>query len=422
MHHEIKQISPEYIEDYLTIYLNAYPAYKNIGDEGRNKYRPRILHSMKNDKNIHFYGLFEDGKLIAQMKLIDFSINIFGKMQKSVGLMALGVHPMHKKKGAAKEMVKFFEKYTFETGAIVAMLLPFRMDFYRKMGYGYGSKMEEYSLPTINLPQSSKEEFSKIQFIGSSQEDTSMLLNCYSNFVKQNHGMLEKFEDEIRDYQDDSDTRRVGYFENEKLMGYVTYNPICESQVNYTVNKMEVTELVYLNQNALHALLGYLRNQSDLAQKTIIRTGEPDFYHILPSAQNTSGNYIDYGFLETNISAVGTMYKIVDPATFIQTTDYRKFIPANITVHFIYTNEFEHKKEELSVEFTIDGKWKTVTNKNANVTLECTLADLSSLFMGSAGFASLVRLGAIKINNSAYIDILDLLFHTSQKPWTNTDY
>lgn len=422
MKREIRLITPEYIEDYLTIYLNAYPAYKNIGEEGRNKYRPRILHSIKEDKHIHFYGLFEDNQLIAQMKLIDFSMNAFGKMQKAVGLMALGVHPMHKKKGAAKDMVRFFEKYTLETGAIVSMLLPFRMDFYRKMGYGYGSKMEEYNLPTINLPESSIEELAKIRFIGSDEKSTAMLLECYSTFAKQNHGMLEKFEDEIRDYQGDSDTRRVGYFENGRLTGYVTYNLICESDVNYTLNRMEVTELVYLHQNALHTLLGYLRNQSDLAQKTVIRTGEPDFYHILPSAQNTSGNYIDYGFLESNIGAIGTMYKITDPAAFIRATDYRKFIPTGLTVKFIYDNEFEHTTEELLVDFTMEGQWKTVSGKNADVTLKCTLADLSSLFMGSAGFASLVRLGAIKISNPAYTDMLDLLFHTSQKPWTNTDY
>ena len=39
---EVKMIPPELIEDYLTIYLNAYPAFKNIGDEGREKYRNRL--------------------------------------------------------------------------------------------------------------------------------------------------------------------------------------------------------------------------------------------------------------------------------------------------------------------------------------------------------------------------------------------
>ena len=77
----IKPLTSEHIEDYLTIYLNAYPAYKNIGDEGREKYRPKVLFSMENDKHIHFYGLFEDDELLATMKLIDLSVNFFGKIQ-----------------------------------------------------------------------------------------------------------------------------------------------------------------------------------------------------------------------------------------------------------------------------------------------------------------------------------------------------
>ena len=423
MNREIRLITPEYIEDYLTIYLNAYPAYKNTGNEGRDKYRPRFLRSMAEDKNIHFYGLFEDDRLIAQMKLIDFEMNAFGKMQKATGLMALGVHPMHKKKGAARDMVKFFEKYTEESGAIVSMLLPFRMDFYRNMGYGYGSKMEEYVLPTVNLPVSSKELQSQIRFIGSDEKETEMLLDCYSRFAASYHGMVQKFEDELRDYKNDSETKRVGYFEENKLMGYVTYDINCMSETNYTLNQINVKELVYLNQNALNALLGFLQKQSDLAESIIIRTGEPDFHHILPSAQNISGHYTDFGFLETNTAAIGTMYKICNPEKFILATDYRKFIPFDLKIKFVYDDRFEHTKKETGIEFTTEGTWKPAdVNSSFDVIATCDLSVLSSLLMGSAEFSSCVRLGAIRLSDNSYTEILDLLFHVSQKPWTNTDY
>ena len=426
MAREIKLITPEHIEDYLTIYLNSYPAYKNTGEEGRNKYRPLILHSMAKDKHIHFYGLFEDGQLIAQMKLIDFDMNAFGKMVKATGLMALGVHPMYKKRGAARDMVRFFEKYTEESGAIVSMLLPFRMDFYRNMGYGYGSKMEEYIIPAISLPAADKEDMKNVTFINSDEKATAMILECYSKFAADYHGMCQKFENEIDDYYGDTDTHRVGYFEGKELMGYVTYDINCMSDTNYTLNRLEVKELVYLNQKALKVLLGFLRNQSDLCQTVVIRTGEPDFYHILPSAQNVSGNYTDFGFLETNTSSVGTMYKITDPAKFVMETPHRKFIPFDLTVRFEYYNELEHCNDAFGVKFTTEGKWELygdVTKEELfDVTVKCNLADLSSLLMGSADFAALHRLGAVTLSKEGYADILDLLLHVSQKPWTNTDY
>lgn len=420
MSHEIKLITPEHIEDYLTIYLNAYPAYKDIGDDGRVKYRPRILDSMENDRNIHFYGLFEDGRLIASMKLIDFSVNLFGKMQAASGLMALGVHPLHKKKGSALEMVRFFEDYAKRRGNSVAMLLPFRMDFYRKMGYGCGGKLDEYRIPSENLPEADNSEISKMRFL--TADDVPEILRCHCAFAAKNHGMAEKFEDEIRALKEDSQSRRVGYFENGRMTGYVSYRLVCESDVNYTLNRMEVDELVYMNGSVLPSLLGYLRNQRDLAQTVVIRAGEPDFYHLLPSSQDTSGNYIDFGFLQTNVSAVGTMYKLVEPEIFVRATDYRKFPDSAVTAGFIYYDELEHREGEMTISFE-NGSWRIAENNaHKDVTVRCSLSTLSSLFMGSCGFSSLVRLGAATLDKPQYEEQLDRLFYCSQRPWTNTDY
>lgn len=430
---KIKLLTPKHIEDYLTIYLNAYPAYKDTGVEGRDKYRPKILHSMENDKNIHFYGLFEDGNLIAQMKIIDFSMNIFGEMMPATGLMALAVHPLHKKKGAAKDMVAFFEEYTKKTGAIVAMLLPFRMDFYKKMGYGYGSKMDEYRLATVNLPAADKTLLENVKILGWDQSDTVELLQCYNTFAQKNHGMVLKFEDEIRNITDDCQSTRVGYYEDNRLIGYMTFNFVCESETNYTLNRMEVSELVYHTPEALRGLLGFLRNQSDLAQTVVIRTGEPDFYHILDNAQDTSGNYIDYGFLQTNIGSVGTMYKIVDPVAFVNATSHRRVPAGSGVIEFQYEDEFNHCNKKLKIYLGMLGlldpstrdyacTWHVRKSEKPDVVIKCKLSELSSILMGSCSLRALIRLGSVTINNPNYTDELSRMLQPSQKPWTNTDY
>lgn len=104
---EVRVIGPDLIEEYLTIYLNAYPAYKDLSPEGIDKIRRKYISSMENDENITFVGLFENGRFIALMKIIDFSMNAFGKMCHATGLMSLAVHPMHKKKGAGLDMCAF---------------------------------------------------------------------------------------------------------------------------------------------------------------------------------------------------------------------------------------------------------------------------------------------------------------------------
>lgn len=421
----VRELTPQIIDEYVTIYLNAYPANKDLSDEGIAGYKKKYTDSMKDDKNINFCGLFEDDKLIALMKVIDFSMNAFGKMCPATGLMSLAVHPMHKKKGAGLDMVRFFERYTCKTGAIVAMLLPFRMDFYRNMGYGYGSKLDEYRIPTSSLPKWDGPH--RIRFLG--PEDTENMLACQKAFAGLYHGMVVKFEDEIKAMYADTRSKRIGYFDGDELKGYAVYDLVSESPVNYTLNSIDVKELVYLDRDSLRAMLGFFREQADLAQTVTLRTGEEDFYHILPSAQDISGNYIDFGFLQTNVGAVGTMYKIVDPARFVEATAHRRFSPADLTAAFDYYDELAHEEKTFVVSFRPDGegkgsRWAAVgaADSDADVRIKCALADMSSLFMGSCRFSSMVRLGAFTLSDDSFCDVLDSLFYCRQKPWTNTDY
>jgi len=417
----IRRLTPEDMPAFMEIYLNAYPAGKDLSQECYDKYYSKNLQSMLEYEHVNLFGMFEDGTLIAQMKLIDFDMNLYGEMRKATGLMALAVHPLHKKKGAAKEMVEFFEKYTVESGGSASLLLPFRMDFYRKMGYGCGTKMDEYHISTEYLPKDGGT--THLKYMGCGQVD--QVLECYSAFVRKNHGALYKFEEEIRDMMGDDEVRRIGYFDEGKLKGYVAFNFVNTSDCNYTLNLMDVKELIYDDEVVLKELLAGLRMQADLAQSVIIRTGEPDFYHILESAQDVSGNYIDFGFLQTNISAVGTMYKIPDIEVFIKAAAHREFPNINLSVAFEVTDELAGNIKTFTLDFN-DGKWSYDGSKealiNADVRVTCKLAELSSLLMGSAEFAGLVRLGAVKVDKPEYIRVLDMLLHAEQKPFTNTDY
>lgn len=421
---EIRRLTPDDLPAYTEIYLNAYPANKSISEECYNKYFNRNLQSLQEYKHVNFFGLFEDGVLIAIMKLIDFDINLFGEMKKSTGLMSLGVHPLHKKKGAAKEMMKFFEKYTVDSGGLVSMLLPFRADFYRKMGYGYGTKLDEYRIPTVQLPV--YKDISKLRII--KKDELKKVLSCHSNFVKKYHGAVEKFEEEIREMTNDEQTRRIGYFDGEELKGYAAFDFVSESDVNYALNRIEVSELVYSDGEVLRNLIGGLRMQEDLAQNIVIRTGEADFYHLLDSPQDISGNYIDYGFLQTNVSAMGNMYKIPDLRIFIENTKNRKFPIDDLKVAFRVNNEFKATEERFCISFITDSNkkysnWSYSEDFNhAGAEIKCNLSDLSSLLMGSADLAPLVRMGIVSISDEYETDRLDRLFHCNQRPFTNTDY
>ena len=428
---EVRALTPNDMKAYMEIYLNAYPAGKDFSDECYEKYYRRNFQSMTEFEDVNFFGLFEyedaaevsEETLIATMKLIDFDMNLYGEMHRAVGLMALGVHPMHKRKGAARDMVRFFEEYTAKSGGCVSMLLPFRMDFYKKLGYGCGTKLDEYHIRTDYLPTAAREELAGLRLLG--KDEAALTVDCYTEFVKQSHGAVCKFAEEVRDILEDDEVRRIGCFEGGRLVGYATFSFENTSDCNYTLNLMDVKELVYFEPAVLRKLLAGLRLQADLAQSVIIRSGEPEFYHLLESCQDMSGNYIDFGFLQTNVSAIGTMYKICDVEAFVKAAAHRSFPQLKLSAGFAVTDDVEGTEQKFVLDFE-NGRWEYCGElgayEAAEVHVSCLRSDLSSLLMGSAEFGGLARLGKMKTDKSEYVRTLDSLLHAEQKPFTNTDY
>jgi predicted acetyltransferase len=350
----IRPLTEADIEAYLDIYLNSYPAYKSLDEECRQHYRDKHRLELREDRQTQTVGLFEDSTLLATMKLIRFSMNFFGKMQPACGLMALEVHPLHKKKGVALEMVRYFEDYARRIGALLTLLLPFQIGFYRRMGYGFAGKFYEYHLPTAALPKVDAAVREHLRLM--QPEDFDAALACHSRFAAKNHGMVEKFEEEVRAARGDIQVRRIGYYDGGQLRGYVAYRFESASDSNYTQNRLSVEELVYEDGAVLRALLGALRLQEDLAQTVILRTGEEDFHHLLDDPQDISKNYIDYGFLQTNVSAIGTMFKLVDGEMFVEKTAYRTFPAGTLTAAFRYRDEMADCDKCLRIAFD-GGRW-----------------------------------------------------------------
>ena len=409
------------IEAYLDIYLNAYPAYKALDAECRQHYREKHLLELREDRQTRTVGLFENDTLIGTMKLILFSMNFFGQMQPACGLMALEVHPLHKKKGAALAMVRYFEDYARENGALLTLLLPFRIDFYRRMGYGFAGKLYEYRLPTAALPRPDEEARRHLRLL--QPEDFDAVLECQRRFAAKNHGMVEKFDEEVRAARDDIQVRRMGWYDDGgTLRGYAAYRFESASDVNYTQNRLSVEELVYESGGVLRALLGGLRMQEDLAQPVCLRTGEEDFHHLLDDPQDVSKNYIDYGFLQTNVSAVGTMFKLVDGQRFVEKTAYRPFPAGTLTAAFRYRDELAGEQRCLRLSFAA-GRWTVAAPDAAtDVIVDCRQGDLASLLMGSCGLEGLLRLGAASADDGEKAMELARLLHWGQKPWLNADY
>lgn len=414
---EILKLDESHICSYSDIALNAYPSFKDLSEEGIRKYKDIVRQTMRTDKDVTFYGMFEKNKLIAVMRLFNFSMNLFGKMIQSSGIGFLGVHLMHKKEKCAKEMIEFYEDVYRKQGVPIALLLPFRPDFYKKMGYGIGTKMNQYRLPTTEIPPYYGD--SDIRYIDDYTIEN--LLECHNRVVSKTHGMIMKIKDEIRHLQSDPYNKIIGNYDNDgNLSGYMIFQFENAKEDNYTINNIIIKELVYENVLSLKKLLGFLRKQEDQVRLVIFNTEDENFHYLFDNPLNDSLNYIPYGNLETNTQAVGVMYKILDIRKAFEQSSHRNYNHSNLNIRFLIYDEMKKKAEEIVVGFN-NGK-VDLNDTRYDATVKINLANFSSLFLGSTSVTGLYNLGALELDDSDLLEEIDRTFYYPQKPVCNTDF
>jgi len=426
---EILKLNKSHIDAYTDIAFNAYPSFKDFSKEAMDAYKEEALFIMENDPVVTFYGMFENQELVAVMRLFDFKMNCFGKIIPVSGLGFLGVHLLHKKKGIAKAMVDFYESHYRERQIPIGLLLPFRPDFYKRMGYGLGTKMNHYRLGASRLPKASQmpqHQTSRLSYV--KREELEKLLACHRHVMANTHGMIEKFGDEIRPIFGDPFNHIIGVFnEGEEITGYLIYQFKNAKAGNYTITNLVVKELVYQSPEDLHMLFGFIRSQEDQINLVIFNTEDEHFYHLFDNPLNDTHNYIPYGYLETNTQAIGAMYKLFDVRMAFLQNSHRKYGSETLTVRFIIHDNYHGEGlEDVSVSFD-DGKVTCVSSFDkssalANVIVKISIADFSTLFLGISSVRGLYQLGLLTLNNLEVLDTLDRLFYYHQKPVCYTDF
>jgi len=414
---EIKKLGFNDIKTYTKIAYLAYPSFKDFSSSGLENYYEGLKDSLLNDKAVHFYGMFEGEELLGVMRLFDFKMNYHNKMLESSGLGYLGVDILHKKEKIALEMVKFYEDLYRDKGTSITSLLAFRPDFYKPMGYGLGTKMNQYKISTKFIPSFNLD--SDLRLV-ETREDFEKIFKCHEEIVKSTHGMIMKIYDEKKNLIEDNNIQIIASYDREnKVEGYLAFEFQNTKPDNLFQNNIYVLELKYKSPLVLKKLLAFLSKQKDEIQTVIFNTKDESFHYLFSNPLNDTNNYIRYGNIESNTQAVGMMYKVIDVYRAFEDTSHRNYNSLNLGIKFILVDDYDSSKKEYIVNFK-DG-YVDLANKAYDVSLELKLSDFSSLFMGAVSLKGLYNLGLLEISDLKFLNPLDLGFY-SDKPKCNIDF
>ena len=415
---DIRRMSEADLDPFLTIANGAFPSFASTSGEAREQTLER-WRSELTEPGTALYGAFRDGKLVGGMRLFDFTMNVFGAQVLTGGVGRVAVDLFHKKEHVAKDLVTFFLEQYRARGAPFAALYPFRPDFYHQMGFGYGTKANEYRVRPSDLPTGG--DRSAVRSLG--PDDAPAAFACYTRLQARTHGVFQRTERPFARNLASPAVHAAGFWQDGTLRGYL-YGEFESAGVpgNFTANDLVVAELLYETPEALRGLLAFVRSQADQVRYVIFRNQDPHFTDLFFDPRLAgSAKVIPLVVMAhmTNTQGLGIMYRVIDTAAAFRAladhdfgsqtlrlaiTVRDSFLPANddvVTVHF----------HEGRAEVAPDGR-----ESEADAAIALDVADFSSLLLGVVPFASLYRHGLATLSDPARLDSVTRLFLAAEPP------
>jgi len=409
-------MSTEDFDTFVQIFANAYPGIKITSAEEKKHLKERMLELHEKEPTAHLYGLFRAEKLLGGMCIYDFTMNLLGHRISVGGVGQVAVDLPHKKEHVAKEMMAYFMRRCRERSAPLALLYPFRPDFYKEMGFGYGTKMNQYRLKPAALPQGVSK--SHVRYLGKS--DRQALLDCYTRYASNTHGMIDKSETELTRLLERPQHRIVGYEKDGRILGYLVFT--FEHGESFIVNDIHVREFIYEDREALLELLTFLHTQADQIRHIIINTQDEFFHHLLLDPRNGSNELIPDVYHESNLQGVGLMYRVVDVPAILRLLEKRNFGGQTCKLKLTVEDSFLPENGGSTLLHFQNGRLSMMNDADHEVEVRMKVAEFSSLLMGTVNLTSLYKYGLAEISDPRHVGTVENIFAVKYKPVCTTPF
>ncbi|MFO8062150.1 MAG: GNAT family N-acetyltransferase [bacterium] len=413
---KIRRVKKGELGRFNEIVMNAYPGFLREDNKRKEKLLGFIEKMMKEDKRTGLYGYFDNGEMLGTMRILDLKMNYRNHKIKATGIGLVAVDLLHKKKKIARDMLKFYLDYSKRKKANISALYPFRPDFYNKMGYGYGTPMQQYCFKPDQF------HFSELKnnTVNLTDEDTRKVLDCYREYQESRHGLFDMEKHEIDGLMKSQKHFKIGYREGKKLTGVMIYRFTAPDSSDSFINDMTIGFYIYNTPDALRGLNGYIYTQADQVNNVNLYLQDEDFFRVMRDIRYQPPEQYHGSTHKISDSGMMIMYRMVDLEDFFRQIKKVRFSALTRTVRFSAIDTFRGDSSVI-VQFR-DGLPHLTGSRRPDVVIEGSIADLSSVLMGSVSLRTMLTLGNITISNDRYTPEIDNALKTDNRPLCMTAF
>lgn len=208
-------------------------------------------------------GWFDGEKLIAQLAVYPFQVNIFGRTFEMGGLTGVGTYPEYSGLGLMNKLMRQALLDMQQRKQTISYLFPYSFPFYRRKGWEIISDKMTFEIKDYQLPKISKVP-GYVERLNTEHPDVRRV---YRHFSSMRHAAMIRNElawDEYWRWDLDELTAAVYYDGSHQPVGYLLYW--------ISKDVLHVKEMVYINQEARIGLWNFISAHFSMVSKVIGNT------------------------------------------------------------------------------------------------------------------------------------------------------
>jgi len=404
---KIRKLKVNEIKQSLKIAAKSYPMIGLTTDAKIEEFEKEILKDYPKPER-EWYGLFEEDQLLGNMVLYDFDLNYYGKIIKTKGIGFVATDFLHKKQKIARDLLNYYLKICNKEDKKLAMLYAFRPDFYKKMGFGYGTKGYNYQTKADRFPI--LETNTSCNYLD--QSNKNEVSEFFNELYLSNHGMIAKREKDIEAFLKPENQTVIGFRDNDNLVSILTFNFKVDKEHNDETDMH--CRLYYKNHTGLKAISSFINSQSDQIRDIFIYSQDDSLFYLLKDIRHVDRDILQppaYHHLYN--AGMGIMFRAMDNQYLVLN---KPSTLNDFCIKFIIEDDFvENTKDALIIEYK-NGIPKICRSRKCDLEIEFKQAEFSSWVMNCISLEKLHQLGLINVNNENLLKVADQGFYYSQHP------
>ena len=404
-------MTEENMHSMASLLMDAYPS------DGPGRSVEQYAESLKEASKrsgVNFHGVYNRDSMAGCYITWDFDMNTRGFMAKAGGIGMIAVDLCRKREKVCFEMMRHYLGTLRETGTNIALLYPFNSAFYHKMGFGFGTLLQQFTLRPADLPSGG----SKAHIVRLTEGDAEMLTAYYNSKVKNTHGLITKQTEEFERRLKSHAVKMFAYIDSGIVRGYIACNFKKGSEESFLVNDMLVNEMFFDSPEVFLELMTFLKSQADQVRYVIINTQDEGFINTIADPRNHKDRVLFSAYQECCQTGLGIMYRICDVEGFFADMKGCNFGNLNMKLRLNVNDTLvpENNKPFL-LEFA-DGLCVVANydTQTPDTEISIDIAELSSMLTGCTNLKLLVKYGKAHISDAAKLDEISRAFSLDEKP------